>query len=111
MAGVATYNPKSVIFPLRKAGTASRSKMIVVGNSADNKSQLVIGSTIVIGSNFVIDSANTTCTTGASLKPGSKCHVGLSFTPSSAGRLAATLMITDNSSNGPHLVMAHGTSD
>ena len=111
MAGAATYTPKSVIFPLRKVGTTSPPKMIVVGNPANNKSQLVIGSVTVIGSNFVIDSSATTCTTGAAINPGSKCHVGLSFTPGSAGRLAATLMITDNSSNGPHLVMAHGTSD
>jgi len=85
--------------------------MIVIGNPAHSKSPLVISSVALVGSNFAVDSASTTCISGAEVQAGSKCHIALSFTPGSTGRLGATLMITDNSTNGPHLVMVYGKSD
>jgi hypothetical protein len=97
-----------MLFGPHKVGTFTVARMVSIGNPLRNQSALVIGSTSIIGSNFVIDSASTTCVSGASIARGTHCRVGVRFAPGVQGLLAATLMITDSSSNGPHLVALHG---
>jgi hypothetical protein len=82
--------------------------MVTIGNPLRNSTALVIGSLGFIGANFAIDSASTTCTGGARLTPGAHCHIGIRFAPGATGTLSATLTVTDNASNSPHLVKLHG---
>jgi sugar lactone lactonase YvrE len=53
------------------------------------------------GTNFIIDSAMTTCTTSSQLAAGTSCVVGVDFTPSAgtSGPLSGTLTLTDNALN------------
>ena len=84
----------------------------MIGNPLRNKSALVIGGVnpySQYSGNFVIDSASTTCTAGASVVRGGHCRIGLRFTPGVAERLSTTLMITDNASNSPQSVFVYGT--
>ncbi len=82
----------------------------MITNQLRNKSPLIIGALSLTGGNYVIDSATTTCNS-AGLSPGRRCRIGLRFVPGVAGHLLATLAVSDNSSNGPHLVALHGTGN
>jgi hypothetical protein len=73
-----------------------------------NRSALVIGSLSFSQANFVVDSAYTTCTLGATVARGKHCHIGVRFAPGVQGLLGSTLIITDSASNSPHLVALHG---
>jgi len=48
-------------------------------------------------------------TCGNPVAPGDTCTVGMTFTPSGAGRRTATLSVTDNASGSPQAVSLTGT--
>jgi len=63
----------------------------------------------VITGQFQIDAAKTTCVRGVGLARGKSCRIGLQFAPTTSGRQTATLVVTDNASNGPQQVMLRGS--
>jgi subtilase family serine protease len=106
--GPASLSARRLLFGRHKVGTVSRARMVTILNRRRNKAPLIIGSVSLNGSNFVIDSATTTCNSGAGVVPGSRCRIGVRFEPVASGRQSDTLTIVDNSSNGPHLVSLKG---
>jgi hypothetical protein len=89
-------------------GTVSAVKIVVIGNPLRNKSALVIGTVSFSEGNFIVDSASTTCTSGASVARGAHCRIGVRFAPGVQGLLGSTLIVTDSASNSPQLVMLYG---
>jgi hypothetical protein len=96
-------------FLRRKINTVSPARMITIGNPFRSKAPMVIGGVSVIGSNFVINTATTTCTSGATFAKGKSCHVAIRFAPGVTGRLSANVMVSDNTTNSPHLMLVYGT--
>src|SRR5262249_45948481 len=45
----------------------------------------------------------------ASFASGGSCNIGVSFTPTAAGPRVATITVTDNTPESPHVVMLTGT--
>jgi hypothetical protein len=84
--------------------------MVVLRNPPRNKAPLTITGFGLMGSNFVIDSATTTCINGLSVKAGSHCRIGVRFVPGSTGRLIDILTIVDNATNSPHQVSLRGNA-
>lgn len=107
--GPATFTPKRIVFARRKIGTVSALRIVTIVNPVRNKSALVISNVGLSGNNFFVDSGSTTCSPGAILARGNHCHIGLRFAPSVPGQVSATLQVTDNASNSPHLVQINGT--
>jgi subtilase family serine protease len=107
-ANPATWSPRTVLFGPHKVGTFTVPKMISIGNPLKSTAALIIGSISMTSGNFVVDSATTTCVSGASIARGAHCRVGVRFAPSVQGLLAGSLIVTDSSSNGPHVVALHG---
>jgi hypothetical protein len=108
-AGPATVTPKRILFGRHKVGAVSATSLVTIANPLSTQLVIVISSVNLIGSNFVVDSSTTTCSGGVSLARGNRCRIGLRFAPAVLGPLSATVSITDNSSNSPHLVKVYGT--
>jgi hypothetical protein len=84
--------------------------MVVLTNPPHNKAPLTITSFGLTGSNFVIDWATTTCTSGLGVTAGSHCRIGVRFAPGTTGRLIDILTIVDNATNSPHQVSLRGNA-
>ena len=95
-------------FVRRKVNTVSATRMVTIGNPLRSKASMVISGASIIGSNFVINQATTTCISGAVFKKGQRCHVAIRFAPGVTGRLSAVVMVSDNTINSPHLMLVYG---
>ena len=61
------------------------------------------------GTNYVLDSGKTTCSTSKSLAVNATCVVGVYFTPSLAGTLTGTVTLTDNSTTTTQIINLSGS--
>jgi len=102
----ATLSPTSLNFSSQTVGTTSAVQTVSLTNTGS--ATLMINGVSISGANpsaFAI-SANSAC--GGSLMAGASCTVGVSFSPSAAGNLSATLEIIDNSAQSPRSVALTG---
>ncbi len=112
--GPVRASPQTISFGRHKLGTASATRLATIINPKVNKAPLTIGRlSMTTGSmtagQFLIDAARTTCVNGMSLARGKTCRIGVQFAPSATGPQTAMLVVSDNSSNGPHQVLLKGS--
>jgi hypothetical protein len=101
----ATLAPGSLTFPSTTVGAAATSMPITLANPGT--ATLAITSIGVTGANASSFGETNTC--GASLAAGGSCIITVSFTPSSAGALAAAISVVDNATGSPQSVAVTGT--
>jgi uncharacterized repeat protein (TIGR03803 family) len=100
----ATLAPTSLRFSKQVGNTSSAPKAVTLTNTGDTV--LTINNiTITPSGNFAISS--NTC--GARLALGAPCTVSVTFSPTTLGKLAATLTFSDNAPNSPQAVPLSGT--
>jgi Beta-propeller repeat/Abnormal spindle-like microcephaly-assoc'd, ASPM-SPD-2-Hydin len=93
--------PTTLVFDPQVTGTTSTQQFITVNNTG----------------NFTVAFTNVTITTGfalsngcvGSLPPLSACSIGVTFTPTAAGKTTGTVTITDNATGSPQKVTLTGT--
>ncbi|WP_158943759.1 MBG domain-containing protein [Granulicella sp. S190] len=101
-----TYPTPTVAFGTVLVGQSS--PVIVQSFSNFGSDPLTLTSAITTSdSHFTIDPGTTTC--GTTIIPGSTCNIGLVFTPTVKGALAASVIIATNSYNSPKTIQLTGT--
>jgi sugar lactone lactonase YvrE len=103
-APVATVSATMVAFGPQQTGAASAQQQVTLTNTGS--AALTITSVAVNGTNETAFAIQNSC--GTSLAAGANCTIGGSFTPSAAGAMTATLVITDNASGSPQKVGLSG---
>jgi hypothetical protein len=99
-------------FARRKVGTVSALRFVTIANPLHDKSAIIVGGLELreqVGSDFLVDSPSTTCTSGVSVARGRHCRIGVRFAPTVRGQVSTTLLVTDSAINSPHLVQIYGT--
>jgi hypothetical protein len=98
-----SFSPRRLHFPpqivLGGQSTTSPPLKVTISHSNNRRQQLpvVIESYSVTG-DFALDRKTTDC--GFILLPGSKCHVGVTFTPGGNGKSAGSLSVITNATKG-----------
>jgi len=92
--GPLTLSPVNVVFTNAVVGASTVTKTVTVTNSSS--SSVTISALSVTG-NYSLVTTKTPCT-GAVLAAGGKCTLGVTFTPTIAGTLYGSILITDNGS-------------
>ncbi len=103
-APVATLSATMLAFGPQQTQTTSASQQVTLTNTGS--AALSITNVSVSGANLSAFNFPNPC--GASLAAGAGCAIQGTFTPGSAGPMAATLTITDNASGSPHTVFLNG---
>jgi len=101
-----SLSPSDVSFGSQPIATTSAAQTITLSNGSSTA--LSITSLGVSGANpgdFV--EIGDTC--GSSVAAGGACAIGVTFSPSGAGQLSATLSITDSASSSPQVASLTGT--
>jgi Abnormal spindle-like microcephaly-assoc'd, ASPM-SPD-2-Hydin len=104
----ASVTPAKLTFPAEAIGVVSAPKKVTLTNASTNGSTLDALTFFLNGANasdFVMSS--NTCP--ITLSPAAKCTIGVTFSPTSFGKRAATLNIMDNATNSPQTVALSGT--
>jgi phospholipase C len=101
--GVA-MSPNQLSFPTTKVGTTSAPLQTQLIN--DSNVALIIG-TITASGDFAVSQNHC----GASVSAGSKCVIGVTFTPTQTGTRTGNLTITDSDQLSPQLPKLTGTGD
>ncbi len=103
----ATLSSPSLTFPPQALDTSSAAQSVTV---TDTGTANLTVSTVTIGGTNAGDFAKSadTCT-GATVIPNGTCTVSVTFTPSAAGSLSASLNFTDIAPNSPQTVSLSGT--
>jgi len=78
-------------------------------NPSRNGTAVISNISIAGSADFTIDSRGTTC--GATLRPGATCYITIDFSPSSYGSRDGKLIIKDNASNSPQVVVLDGSGE
>jgi hypothetical protein len=95
----ADLSTATLTFASQGVGTASAVQILTLKNNGG--AALIIASAPVLSgvdaSDFVLDAATTTCSSGTMVAPsGGTCAIGLKFIPSASGQRGAVLTLTDN---------------
>jgi len=98
----ATLSTQSLTFSGVSVGSTSAPQSITLTNSGDQ--------TLSISGLSVSGSFAQTNNCSATLNPGSKCTINITFSPASSGTSNGTLTITDNAFGGSQSVSLTGTS-
>ncbi len=99
-------NPSSLVFPAQSSGTTSAPETVTITNGDNPLTGLTIGTPT--GSNAGDFAETTTCP--ATLSPGAKCTVTVTYTPSAVGSATATIMLTDSAPDSPQTISLTGTT-
>ncbi len=91
----AGLSPQLLTFPTQTDGTTSAAQNLTLLNSGTGA--LTISSISIGGANASSFAQTNTC--GTSLALGKSCTISVTFKPTAAGSLTATLTVTDNSGN------------
>lgn len=105
-SGTVTISPASLAFGSVNVGTTSAAKTTTLTNGGS--STITINNIAVTGTNsgdFLI--ASKTC--GSSLAKSASCTISVTFKPTTTGSRAATLTVSDTSSNSPQTAALTGT--
>ena len=104
-AGPLTLTPVNVVFSNVVAGTTSTAKTVTVTNSSIGT--VTINGTSVSG-DYGLVATTTPC--GGALAAGAKCTLGVTFSPTGAGTIYGSILITDNAAIGNQVVSLSSTS-
>jgi hypothetical protein len=99
-----TIEPKNLKFGKVKTGTTTAAKNVSISNKKGKKSQSVLIFNPSVSAGYT---ANSDCP--ASLGPGQKCDVSVTFAPAAPGAANGTLTINDNGIGAPQEVHLTGT--
>jgi hypothetical protein len=99
-----TFSSSTLSFGSVNDGSASAAQSVMVTNSGN--ATLAVGSVAVGGTNPSSFTMTSTC--GATLGAGVSCAVAITFVPTAAGSLSATLSFADNAANSPQTVALSG---
>jgi hypothetical protein len=107
-----SFSPVSLVFSSLAVGSKSSAQTLTLANSSaaagvTSNAPLVIGSIALTGSNASAFRLTNACS--SSLGVGSSCALHVSFAPSTAALLSASLTVTDNAYGSPHSVSLSGT--
>jgi Beta-propeller repeat/HYDIN/CFA65/VesB-like, Ig-like domain/Cep192 domain 4 len=105
--GAVTLTPTSLSFPSETVGVTSPVQTVRLTNTG--KTSLTLSDISVSSSEF--SETNACGTLPTSLNVGDSCLITVAFTPSSSGRRAGALTITDDAAGSPHRVPLSGTGE
>ncbi|TAM82207.1 MAG: choice-of-anchor D domain-containing protein [Acidobacteria bacterium] len=100
-----SLSPASLTFSSQTVGTASPAQTLTLTNP--QSAALSITSIAITGTNGGDYSQTNNC--GTSLAAGASCSINVTFTPTAAGTLTASLAATDNATNSPQTAGLTGT--
>jgi hypothetical protein len=101
----ASLSPTSLSFGNQAVDTTSVAKKVTLTSSGT--ADLTISNIAITGTNANDFAQTNNCP--ASLAPGKKCTISVSFTPSQLGSRSASLTFTDNAADSPQNVLLTGT--
>ncbi|HEV2644978.1 MAG TPA: choice-of-anchor D domain-containing protein [Acidobacteriaceae bacterium] len=101
----ATLNPSSLTFASTTVGVTATTQPITLSNPGTGA--LAITGITVTGANASSFGQTNNC--GSSVAAGGSCTITVSFTPGTAGALAAALSVADNASGSPQSIAIGGT--
>jgi len=102
---VASLSPTSLTFGAQGLETTSAIKKVTL--TSTGTTNLIISNIGITGADAGDFEQSDNCL--ASLAPGAKCTIDVSFTPSALGARTATLNVDDNAANSPQTVSLSGT--
>jgi hypothetical protein len=97
----ATLSPTSESFASQVINTTSSAKTVTLTSSGTG----TLSFTSIAASGDFAETNNC----GASLAPGAKCSIKVTFTPTAAGTRTGSITVTDNAMNSPQTVSLSGT--
>lgn len=100
----ASLSPASLTFSAQ-VGTTSAAQTVTLSNN--DTASLALSSIEIGGASASAFSETNNC--GTSLASGSSCSISITFTPSVAGGFGAFLMVVDNATSSPQLMVLTGT--
>jgi subtilase family serine protease len=101
-----TLSATSLTFPTTLIGTAAPTKTITLTNDGSNA--LAVSGISISGTYFTSFSQTNTC--GTSVASAASCVITVTFKPSAAGALTASVRIADNGPGSPQMVALSGGS-
>jgi hypothetical protein len=101
----AVLNPTSLTFPSTTVGSSATTQPVTLSNPGT--AALAITGISMTGANATSFAETNTC--GTSLAAGASCTVTVSFTPTAAGSLTASLSVADNATGSPQTAALTGT--
>jgi len=104
-APVVALNPTSLTFTSTAVGTASAPQMVTVSNTGN--ATLNISAHSITGGGAAAFQATTTC--GATLAAGSSCTFSITYQPTVATAVTASLTLTDDAAGSPQTVGLSGS--
>lgn len=106
-----SVTPASLSFAATTVGASTAGSVVVsnTGSAALTLSAISLSGTAA--SSYALGTGSGACSAGGSVAAGASCTVYLSFTPTAAGSLAASLVLTHNASGGSTTVALSGTGN
>lgn len=104
-APVAALTPSSLAFATTNVSSTAATQTLTLTNSGN--APLLLGGISIGGSNASSFAQTNNC--GTSVAAGGSCTITVSFTPTAAGALSATLSVADNASTSPQGASLAGT--
>jgi hypothetical protein len=101
---IATLSVDSLTFAAQTVSTMSAAQSITLANAGPTT--LLMSSISISSGDF---NQNNSC--GISLAPNATCIINVTFSPSVAGTITATLVVQSNAGNGPQTVGLSGTGN
>jgi Abnormal spindle-like microcephaly-assoc'd, ASPM-SPD-2-Hydin len=102
---LATLAPATIAFANQLNGTTSAAQTLTLTNTG-NSSISITGVTLT-GANPTAFGLTSSC--GSTLAAGAQCSMAVTFKPSSAGSLSATVSVADNATGSPQTAALTGT--
>ncbi|MFC5863373.1 choice-of-anchor D domain-containing protein [Acidicapsa dinghuensis] len=99
------FSPSSLSFAAQAVSTSSTAQIVILTNTGT--ASLVISSVGVTGTNAAAFTETDNCV--GTVLAGNACTINVTFTPTAAGSLSATVSVTDNASGSPQTVSLTGT--
>jgi hypothetical protein len=99
--------PKKIKFPKTMSGSSNGPKLVSISNKKSKKPLPVL--IFAPSASAGYSAMNVNCP--ASLAPGAKCQVSVTFKPTSTGSIRGTMMINDNAIGNPQKVNLTGTGE
>jgi subtilase family serine protease len=104
-APAVSLTPASLTFASTSIGTSSAAQTVTLKNTGTGT--LTLSTVTATGTNSTSFTATNNC--GTSLAASASCTLSVTFKPTAAGALTASLSIADNAANSPQTVALSGT--
>ncbi|MFZ1972984.1 MAG: choice-of-anchor D domain-containing protein, partial [Candidatus Acidiferrales bacterium] len=107
-----TVSPTSLTFASQTISSTSPAQNVTVTNTGTGPVNFTSFSiTGENSSSFALASGANACNPTGTLAANASCMIGVTFTPTTTGEIAATLVIADNATGSPQLVSLNGTGN